>query len=208
MKKNDDKDKKLLEKWQGKLSAAKARYSAELAAMQRREDMYYGSHTIQGAKKKATNVRNVVYELIESEVDTSIPQPKVTAIHAEDVEKARKIENLLRNEIRRMPIPEMNDSSERTVTIQGGDFFHVEWNPVAGYHCTLGDVEVNLRHPRQVIPQPGVYRLEDMDYVFLQMSKSKESLENKYGVEIDTDTDDAPEVRGSDASTAMYLSCT
>lgn len=122
MKKNDDKDKKLLEKWQGKLSAAKARYSAELAAMQRREDMYYGSHTIQGAKKKASNVRNVVYELIESEVDTSIPQPKVTAIHAEDVEKARKIENLLRNEIRRMPIPEMNDSSERTVTIQGGDF--------------------------------------------------------------------------------------
>ena len=84
MKKNDDKDKKLLEKWQGKLSAAKARYSAELAAMQRREDMYYGSHTIQGAKKKASNVRNVVYELIESEVDTSIPQPKVTAIHAED----------------------------------------------------------------------------------------------------------------------------
>lgn len=202
MKKNDDKDKKLLEKWQGKLSAAKARYSAELAAMQRREDMYYGSHTIQGAKKKASNVRNVVYELIESEVDTSIPQPKVTAIHAEDVEKARKIENLLRNEIRRMPIPEMNDSSERTVTIQGGDFFHVEWNPVAGYHCTLGDVEVNLRHPRQVIPQPGVYRLEDMDYVFLQMSKSKESLENKYGVEIDTDTEDAPEVRGNDASTA------
>lgn len=202
MKKNDDKDKKLLEKWQGKLSAAKARYSAELAAMQRREDMYYGSHTIQGAKKKASNVRNVVYELIESEVDTSIPQPKVTAIHAEDVEKARKIENLLRNEIRRMPIPEMNDSSERTVTIQGGDFFHVEWNPVAGYHCTLGDVEVNMRHPRQVIPQPGVYRLEDMDYVFLQMSKSKESLENKYGVEIDTDTEDAPEVRGNDASTA------
>ena len=199
--KKDDKQERELEKWQGKLSAARSAYSSALNKMKQREGMYYGSHDIQGAKKNATNVRNIVYELIESQVDSSYPQVKVTAIHAEDTELAKKAENMLRNQARRMHFTELNDMSERTVPVQGADFFHVEWNPVAGYHCTLGDIEVELRHPRQVIPQPGVYRVEDMDYIFVQISRSKESLEAKYGVEIDTDTEDAPEVRGVDDQT-------
>ena len=141
-------------------------------------------------------MRNAVYELIESQVDTSVPQPKVTAIHAEDTVLAKRIENALRNEIRRMSMTQLNDSAERTVPVQGGDFYHVEWNPAAGYHCTLGDVEVSLRHPRQVIPQPGIYRLEDMDYVFVQISRSKEALQAKYGITLTDDTEETPEVRG------------
>lgn len=199
--KKDDKQTKDLEKWQGKLSSAKAAYSDTLEKMRKREAMYYGSHEIQGAKKNATNVRNIIYELIESQVDSSYPMPKVTAIHAEDRDLARKAENMLRNQARRMRFIELNDRSERTVPVQGADFFHVEWNPVAGYHCTLGDVEVEMRHPRQVIPQPGVYRIEDMDYIFVQVSKSKESLEARYGITIETDTEDAPDARGGDDST-------
>lgn len=195
MKKQDEKNEKL-EKWQGRLASARSAYSTELNKMRQREKMYYGSHEITNGKKQATNVRNAVYELIESQVDTSVPQPKVTAIHAEDTELAKRIENALRNEIRRMSMTQLNDSAERTVPVQGGDFYHVEWNPAAGYHCTLGDVEVSLRHPRQVIPQPGIYRLEDMDYVFVQISKSKEALQAKYGVTLTDDTEETPEVRG------------
>ena len=199
--KKDDKEKELLSKWQGRLTNAKSRYSAVLNKMKTREAMYYGSHEIHGAKKNATNVRNVVYELIESQVDSSFPMPKVTAIHAEDRELARKAENMLRNEVRRQRFAELNDRSERTVPVQGADFFHVEWNPTAGYHCTLGDVEVELRHPRQIIPQPGVYRLEDMNYVFVLISKSKESVEAQYGVTLDIETEDDPAVRGGDTNT-------
>ena len=195
MKKQDEKNEKL-EKWQGRLASARSAYSAELNKMRQREKMYYGSHEIINGKKQATNVRNAVYELIESQVDTSVPQPKVTAIHAEDTELAKRIENALRNEMRRMSMTQLNDSAERTVPVQGGDFYHVEWNPAAGYHCTLGDVEVSLRHPRQVIPQPGIYRLEDMDYVFVQISKSKEALQAKYGVILTDNTEETPEVRG------------
>ena len=198
MKKQNVKDEKneRLEKWQGRLASARSAYSAELDKMRKREAMYYGSHEIINGKKQATNVRNAVYELIESQVDTSVPQPKVTAIHAEDTVLAKRIENALRNEIRRMSMTQLNDSAERTVPVQGGDFYHVEWNPAAGYHCTLGDVEVSLRHPRQVIPQPGIYRLEDMDYVFVQISRSKEALQAKYGITLTDDTEDTPEVRG------------
>ena len=198
MKKQNVKDEKneRLEKWQGRLASARSAYSAELDKMRKREAMYYGSHEIINGKKQATNVRNAVYELIESQVDTSVPQPKVTAIHAEDTVLAKRIENALRNEIRRMSMTQLNDSAERTVPVQGGDFYHVEWNPAAGYHCTLGDVEVSLRHPRQVIPQPGIYRLEDMDYVFVQISRSKEALQAKYGITLTDDTEETPEVRG------------
>ena len=69
--KKDDKQTKDLEKWQGKLSSAKAAYSDTLEKMRKREAMYYGSHEIQGAKKNATNVRNIIYELIESQVDSA-----------------------------------------------------------------------------------------------------------------------------------------
>ena len=206
MKKQNVKDEKneRLEKWQGRLASARSAYSAELDKMRKREAMYYGSHEIINGKKQATNVRNAVYELIESQVDTSVPQPKVTAIHAEDTVLAKRIENALRNEIRRMSMTQLNDSAERTVPVQGGDFYHVEWNPAAGYHCTLGDVEVSLRHPRQVIPQPGIYRLEDMDYVFVQISRSKEALQAKYGITLTDDTEDTPEVRGdSDTHTGV-----
>lgn len=198
MKKQNVKDEKNenLEKWQGRLASARSAYSAELDKMRKREKMYYGSHEIINGKKQATNVRNAVYELIESQVDTSVPQPKVTAIHAEDTGLAKRIENALRNEMRRMSMTQLNDSAERTVPVQGGDFYHVEWNPAAGYHCTLGDVEVSLRHPRQVIPQPGIYRLEDMDYVFVQISRSKEALQAKYGITLTDDTEETPEVRG------------
>lgn len=198
MKKQNVKDEKneRLEKWQGRLASARSAYSEELDKMRKREAMYYGSHEIINGKKQATNVRNAVYELIESQVDTSVPQPKVTAIHAEDTVLAKRIENALRNEIRRMSMTQLNDSAERTVPVQGGDFYHVEWNPAAGYHCTLGDVEVSLRHPRQVIPQPGIYRLEDMDYVFVQISRSKEALQAKYGITLTDDTEETPEVRG------------
>ena len=198
MKKQNVKDEKneRLEKWQGRLASARSAYSAELDKMRKREKMYYGSHEIINGKKQATNVRNAVYELIESQVDTSVPQPKVTAIHKEDTELAKRIENALRNEMRRMSMPQLNDSAERTVPVQGGDFYHVEWNPAAGYHCTLGDVEISLRHPRQVIPQPGIYRLEDMDYVFVQISRSKEALQAKYGITLTDDTEETPEARG------------
>lgn len=198
MKKQNVKDEKneRLEKWQGRLASARSAYSAELDKMRKREKMYYGSHEIINGKKQATNVRNAVYELIESQVDTSVPQPKVTAIHAEDTTLAKRIENALRNEMRRMSMTQLNDSAERTVPVQGGDFYHVEWNPAAGYHCTLGDVEVSLRHPRQVIPQPGIYRLEDMDYVFVQISRSKEALQAKYGITLTDDTEETPEARG------------
>lgn len=185
---------------------AKSKYSDILDKIETREKMYFGTKEIQGkngsAAKRASNVRNIVYELIESQVDTSIPQPKVTALHEEDKELAREIEELLRNEARRLLFGAMNDQSERTVPIQGGDVYHVEWDPEAGYHCTLGDITVTERHPRQIIPQPGIYDIEKMRYIFVLTAQDKDDLQEKYGVEISDDVEDMPQIRG-DSETSI-----
>ncbi|WP_394961357.1 hypothetical protein [Candidatus Allofournierella merdavium] len=195
--KDKGQDRKRRAFWQARLDDARRQYAEKRARMDRREDCYKGTKQIPaaggGAAKAAGNVRNIVYELVESQVDASVPQPKVTAIHPEDRPLARKIEAMLLAQIRQLNFKEMNDEQERTVPIQGGDFWQVEWDPAAGFHCTMGDLAVSLRHPKQVIPQPGVYELEQMDYLFVLVSQSRRALERRYGVRL-------PEERESDVA--------
>ena len=97
-----------------------AAYEDELALMDRREDLYKGDHDISpivpGEKKgKTPHVRNLCAELIESQVSSSIPQPKVTALRKEDEGKAKLIEDMLRAELDRLPFETISDMMERTV---------------------------------------------------------------------------------------------
>lgn len=186
--KDKGQEKKRRAFWQARLDDARRQYAEKRARMDRREDCYKGTRQIPaaggGAAKAAGNVRNIIYELIESQVDASIPQPRVTAVHPEDRQLAKKIEAMLLAQIRQRNFKEMNDEQERTVPIQGGDFWHVEWDPEGGFHCQMGDLSVELRHPKQVIPQPGVYDLEKMDYLFVLVSQSRRALEKRYGVRL------------------------
>lgn len=192
-----------LDIWKARLEEAKSQYQDELAAMDVNDKTYNGTRDIRKngeiAKKKAGNVRNITYELIESEVDTTIPLPRVEAVHEEDVALAKAIEDMIRTLIQRLRFSAMNDLQERTVPIQGGTFWHVEWDPHGGSHCVLGDVVVTDRHPKTVIPQPGVYDMRDMDYFFLRLPQPKKYLERRYGVKLETDTEESPEVRSSES---------
>ena len=193
----DPKKAKRLSYWKKKYTEAKAKYSDDLARMREYESLYNGDRTVNinpnkgigKSKEVSVNVRNITYELIESQVDSSIPMPKVTPIHKEDEELARIIEVALQNEIRVLHLNIMNDKSERTVPIQGGDFMHVEWDNTKGYHCTIGGVSVSERHPRSVIPQPGVTEVEEMDYLFVLIPQTKEFIKRKYNVDVSDASD-------------------
>lgn len=193
------------QKWQERLNKAKLAYQDELSKMDLQDQYYNGTRKLQSdpntkraPSKEASNVRNIVYELIESQVDSTIPMPRVEAIHEEDRELAKKVEALLRNKISTGHFLEMNDLQERTVPIQGGSFWHVEWDDTAGTHCTLGDVSVTDRHPKQVIPQPGVYEIENMDYLFVQVAQTKEFIRRRYGVDVKSEGEEEPGIRGSE----------
>ena len=180
-----------LNTWKQRYQKARSAYSDKLDEMTKFDAYYNGTRQVEGnpntgnpAKKLANNVRNIVYELVESQIDSSIPMPKVTPIHQEDKELAQMIEHALVNSIKMLKMPVLNDVQERTVPIQGGDFFHVEWDPHKSLHCTLGEVSITTRHPREVIPQPGVVDIGKMDYIFVVLKQTKDYIKAKYGVDV------------------------
>ena len=195
-----EKNKKLLD-WQSKYETAKTKYADALSNMTTYENYYEGDKKIANlsgtgyAAKGAINVRNIVYELIESQVDVSVPRPKVTAVHEEDAEQAKKIEQFLENETRMLGFSALNDLQERIVPIQGGDFFLVEWDNTKGYHCTIGDIAISTIHPRQVIPQPGVTDVDKMDYIFTRTSQTKDYVKRRFGKDVSKEDETDRDIR-------------
>ena len=187
-----------LSEWRAKLDEAKGQYSAERKAMSTYSKYYKGDREITRSVnnntvtdvKKAANVRNIVYELIESQVDSSIPMPKVRAIHAEDDMLAVRIERLLENMVQNLKLQVLNDEMERVTYVQGGSLFHVQWDANKGLHSEVGAVVVDDIHPYNVIPQPGVLKLEDMDYFFVQQTMTKRAVKRFYGVDVSEASND------------------
>ena len=170
--------------------------------MDDREALYRGTDVISpivaGERKKNTpHRRNICAELIESQVDSNLPQPKVTARRPQDEMKAKLIEDMLRNELDRLPFEQLNDIMERTVPIQGGAAFLVEWDNNRRTHSTVGELTVSTLHPKQIIPQDGVFTgVEDMDYIILKIPQTKEYIRRKYGVDVADETEQEPDIKG------------
>ena len=198
------------DKWRGKLENARIAYSSTLKEIAKNQAVYEGTREVNGnpntniaAKDVSINVRNIAYELIESQVDSSIPMPKVTALHEGDEELARSIEKALVNKVKLLNLAIINDQMERIVPVQGGDFFLVEWDNSLGFHSTYGDVNVKEMLPRQIIPQPGVSDIEEMDQIFVQTSQTKDSVKKKYGVDVQDATEEYKEVRGAEGNSSL-----
>ena len=84
-----------LEYWQDWISRNESAYADELKKMDRREALYRGEireispmtakdRMKDGNFRKTVHLRNIVAENIESEVSSTIPQPKVTAKRQSD----------------------------------------------------------------------------------------------------------------------------
>ena len=194
-----------LKKWQDRLRNNRSEYENELNKMAERDALYNGTKQISGidgkAAKKSNYVRNIVGEIIEAEVDSSIPLPKVSAKRPEDEDRAMTIEAFLRNELDYLPFEKINDMDERTTPIQGGDFFLVEWDNDRHTHDTVGGLKVSLLHPRQVIPQAGVNNIQDMDYIFVLTGTTKKEIKRRYNVDVFSEDEEFPEVRSGDGDT-------
>lgn len=204
-------DKGKLRLWQERLKVNETAYAAETARMDQREALYTGTKTLRpmvpgDAKTTAAHVRNLCAELIEAQTDSSIPQPKVTARRRQDEGKAKLIEDMLRNELDRMPFEQLNDIMGRTVPIQGGAAFLVEWDNTQRTHFTIGELAVSTLHPKQIIPQDGVYTgVEDMDYILLKIPQTKEYIQRRYGVELRDEREQEPEIKSAGGAAAEDL---
>ncbi len=116
--------------WQQRYEKAKGSYGDVLACMDEREALYKGTRRVDRNVnvnvvnvKQASHIRNIVFELIESQIDSSIPMPKVTTMQQDSVPNSKMIEARLKSDLERIPMEKLNDEQERTTPIQGGSFF-------------------------------------------------------------------------------------
>lgn len=190
-----------LDMWQRRLSHDQDQWNVYADKFDRREELIRGSHEVHACcdndtKKTTPHVRNIVAELIESQVDTSIPLPKVQAKREEDEQLAKMVEDMLINELDRMPMEILNDMMERTVPTQGGAFYWLEWDNGILSPDGIGDLMIQTLHPKQVVPQDGVVSsIEDMDYIILKIPQTKEYIKKTYNVDVKDEEEEEPEVR-------------
>ena len=177
-----------ISEWEKKLSHALSYYQETLNEIDDNFAAYKGTRPIYGsngkkAKKQTTSVRKVVFELIETQVDVSIPQPKVTSVRG-NFERAQAIEHYLKNELDRLPMEKINDEQARMTSIAGSSIFLVEWDNSVKTRDTIGKLSVKNISPKEIVPQPGVYDIDKMDYIFIRLLQSKLEIYNKYGVDV------------------------
>lgn len=204
----ENKSQDRLRKWQTWMERNEADWEAERVRMDKREQLYLGNRTLKpltdndrkkdGSYRKTSHVWNIIAENIESMIDSTIPAPKVTARREKDAHLAQVIEAMLKNELDRLPMEELNDMQERTVPIQGGGLFLVEWDNNQRTSHTIGETLVSVQHPKKFIPQSGVFTgLDDMDAFGMKLAQTKGFIKKRYGVDVSDEREEDPSLRGA-----------
>lgn len=151
----------------------------------RNMNQYKGDDAIDGSAERAITVRNITYEIIESEISPDVPVAKVdTATYSETRERnARTVERLCQAVRERLPFEELCDIDERYTYIYGASVWYVEWDNTKKLDTGTGSVRVSCISPLNFIPQPGIASVEDMDYCFLKFTTTKSELSRRFGVD-------------------------
>lgn len=172
-----------LEKFKELYSSALLHADAVNSRLTKHMDQYLGSDEIDGSTERAGVVRNITYELIESEINADIPLTKVdtSCYSAKREQNARAVERLSSALRSRLPFEELNDRDERYTYIYGGSIFYVEWDSTQTDNAGEGGVRVHLLSPLDFIPQPSIDSVEDMEYCFLHFTTTRGELITKYG---------------------------
>ena len=219
MAKNKEDNAKLakLRLWQERKERMSSAYSSEYTQMDRREKAYLGDRSAEPVTQnlhrtrpqEVRMVRNVTAELIETQVDINIPAPKITPQCSEDEDLAMLAEAWLLSELDRLPSETLNDIDERTTRIQGGDYLVVDWDQNVRTHTTVGDVSLRTLHPKQFLPQEGIwFDLEDQDYYIIRRPMTKTDVCRRYGCDMEAlekETESDPDIKGADAESTRSM---
>lgn len=184
----------LLKDWQNK-------NDRETAQLERNMEQYLGSDVIDAASDvtssedadtesagavptRAKVVRNITFELIESQISTVIPVPKVTPErwserHQRNAESIERLLTVLRD---RTDSELMNDLDERLTPVHGASMRTVDWDESITTHDTTGDVRIQLMDITHLVWQPGVFNVQDMDCVFVRYDTTRSAVMERYGV--------------------------
>lgn len=133
------------------------------------------------SKRKSTPLRKMIYELIESKVDNTIPMPRLTPRRRDDLPLVQVTEDYLKFEIDRMLTEQDNDRSERATYIDGTSWYKVCWDSLDSGHERSGDLRVEVLLADQVYPEPACKDYRIMNYIFERQQMSLSRIYDLYG---------------------------
>lgn len=144
---------------------------------------YEGDMTIEGAETPSMGY-NMTRELIEAQVDTSTPAPRVEPKRWNYAKErnAKAIERLCLQVRDEEPYEQMNDMAERYAPAFGGVPYFIDFDASETTHGEVGRARVTVANPRDFVPQPGVYRIDAMEYCFLKYDTTVDDIVRRYGV--------------------------
>lgn len=194
------------EKWLDLYEDAVAKRQTIDDKIKRRNQLYDGSaqpidpKTGHASSKKADCKRNMCFELIETQVNNSIPQPKVTPRDPENMDLAIDLEGYLQMETDRLCSEEINDNAERGVLKQGTCFYMVGWDETQATPKTNGELFIKYYPIDQVYPQPGIKSIHDAEYIFVKDLVSVKKIKAVFGV----DVEESSEFKGMNTLITVY----
>ena len=176
---------------------------------------YNGSRQIDGSFVEAKVVRNITREIIEGQVDSRVPYPKVSSQCVDDkhVKNARSIERLCDYYSKKLDFEKLNDVGERQTYVFGSSIWLAEFDNSIVEGNKVGAVTVRVVHPKFFTPQPGIEDIKDMDYCFIDIPLPREEIERRYNVEIEEnegetftgDLDYMPEETTTDETVLLHI---
>ena len=177
------------------------------AKLERHLSQYKGSDEIDGSDERAKIVRNITYELVESQITGYIPNPSVSPkMHSDRNERnAKSAETLLRNNRDELPFEKLNDIDERYNPIYGGSVWLTEWDESIVTHNTVGDVKVTCLSPSKFTGQPNIYEITDMEYCFIEFETTKEDIVRKYKVTPEVADETESDENADDKTATLYV---
>lgn len=169
---------------------------------------YKGDDEIDGSNVKASYIRNITYELIESQVTSYLPNPAVSPeMYSEKNERnAKSIETLLKNKRNKLPFEKLNDIDERFNPVYGGSIWLVEWDNSITTHNTVGDIKLSCLSPKKFTGQPHIYDIKEMEYCFIEFETTKDDIVRRYGV-TPAVADETESDENADEDTATLYVC-
>lgn len=186
-------------KWRDKFNTAYANYDP--SAFDTFELVYRGTKdTVANVNsksntpiKKTNNVPNIVYELIESEINTTSPEASVKSKKPGFEDQAKMIQDKIMSDFQDFDADRISDMTERNTYIHGISMVMLNWNTSLGQHEYMGEKELINYHPKQVIPQPNVYDIKKMRYCFLVSATTKDEIKERTGVDVSKESQQHPE---------------
>jgi len=197
----DDSSDQKLQQFRSKFVIARGFVDEE--TLNERESLYDGTHEVDKnindqnsntTSKLSNQPYNIVYELIESQVNNNVPMPVVKSKRPDYKYQGVMIEDSLRNDIVDTFVNMVNDKNERTTSKHGFSAVEVTWDSSVEANDYLGEIKILQRHPKTIVPQPGIWNIEDMDYLFTQLSVTKAFVWGAFGISLVSETEQYPTV--------------